>query len=59
MLFAAFLCFRLLQPYAFSGFITFDERFLSDIKYLRSINSSADVPWIIQWVGNHASLVSN
>jgi len=51
MLFAAFLCFRVLQPYAFSGFITFDERFLSDIEYLRSINSGADVPWVIQWVG--------
>jgi len=47
----AFLCFRLFHPYAFSGFITFDERFLSDIGYLRSVNSGADVPWVIQWVG--------
>ncbi len=51
ILVVAFLCFRLFHPYAFSGFIAFDERFLSDIEYLRSVNSGADVPWVIQWVG--------
>ena len=51
ILVVAFLCFRLFHPYAFSGFIAFDERFLSDIDYLRSVNSGADVPWVIQWVG--------
>tara|TARA_B100000131_G_scaffold304226_1_gene329018 strand:- start:91 stop:4623 length:4533 start_codon:yes stop_codon:yes gene_type:complete len=51
MLLSAFLCFRVLQPYAFKGLITFDGRFLSDIQYLRSVNSGGNVPWVIQWVG--------
>ncbi len=51
MLSVAFLAFRLFQPYAFSGIFSFDDRFISDIEYLRSVNSGADVPWVVQWVG--------
>ncbi|MDG1845597.1 MAG: DUF2298 domain-containing protein [Acidimicrobiales bacterium] len=48
---AAASFFRIFQPYAFDGFFSFDTRFLSDLKYLTSVNSGADVPWVIQWVG--------
>jgi YYY domain-containing protein len=48
---AAASFFRIFQPYAFDGLFSFDTRFLSDLKYLTSVNSGADVPWVIQWVG--------
>ncbi len=50
-LLTAFLVFRVFQPYAFNGLISLDRRFTSDIDYLTSINSGADVPWVLQWVG--------
>ena len=51
LLFIAFWVFRIFQPYAFDGLISFDPRFLSDIDYISSINAGADVPWVLQWVG--------
>ena len=50
-LFVALIFFRVFQPYAFNGLISFDRRFISDLEYLTSINSGADVPWVLQWVG--------
>ncbi len=47
---AAFLTFRIFQPYAFSGIITPDKQWLENIAEQRvQAHGDADLPWNLQW----------
>ncbi|MDE3076254.1 MAG: glycosyltransferase family 39 protein, partial [Chloroflexota bacterium] len=47
---AAFIAFRLFQPYAFSGPVTLSPKWLQDEQQQRAfIAGTADVPFLLQW----------
>jgi YYY domain-containing protein len=47
---AAFLTFRIFQPYAFSGIVTPDKQWLENIAEERvQARGDADLPWNLQW----------
>tara|TARA_R110002073_G_scaffold4361_9_gene28747 strand:- start:6845 stop:10627 length:3783 start_codon:yes stop_codon:yes gene_type:complete len=56
-LLAAALAFRLFQPYAFSGLLTLDPRFVDVLQQLRSLQGlDAQMPPSIQWAGRSGLL---